>query len=105
MNQNIPSSSLTYDTYSRVFEFLKNLETDSRTESTATDRKIAQLKVQRKRQRENAKKIKQRIREQTEKLRLNEQEIDKIDLNISKLKSIRDNEKCEINGVGGVKTK
>ena len=68
MNQNIPSSNPTYDTSSRVFEVLKNLATDSRTESTATDRKIAQ----RKRLRENAKNIKQRIREQTEKLRLNE---------------------------------
>ncbi len=64
MNQNIPSSNPTYDNSSRVFEFLKNLATDSRTESRATDRKIAQLKAQRKRMRENAKKIKQRIREQ-----------------------------------------
>ncbi len=92
MNENIPSSNPTYDTSSRVFEFLKNLATDSRTESMAIDCKIAQLKAQRKRLRENAKKIKQRIREQTEKLRLNEQEIDSIDLNISKLQSIRDNE-------------
>jgi hypothetical protein len=81
MNQNIPSSNPTYDTSSRFFKFLKNLATDSRTESTATDRKIAQ----RKRLRENAKNIKQRIREQTEELRLNEQQIDNVDLNISKL--------------------
>ncbi len=88
----MPSSNPTYDTSSRVFEVLKNLATDSRTGSTATDRKIAQLKAQRKRLRENAKKIKQRIREQTEKLRFNEQEIYNIDFNINKLQSFRDNE-------------
>jgi septal ring factor EnvC (AmiA/AmiB activator) len=92
INQNMPSSNPTYDTSSRVFEVLKNLATDSRTGSTATDRKIAQLKAQRKRLRENAKKIKQRIREQTEKLRFNEQEIYNIDFNINKLQSFRDNE-------------
>jgi len=54
------------------------------------DRKIAQLKAQRKRLRENTKKIKQRIREQTEKLRLIEQEIDNIDLNVTKLQEIRE---------------
>jgi hypothetical protein len=46
--------------------------------------------------RENAKKIKQRIREQTEKLRLIEQEIDNIDLNVTKLQNIREDDEMDL---------
>jgi hypothetical protein len=46
--------------------------------------------------RENAKKIKQRIREQTEKLRLIEQEIDNIDLNVTKLQDLREDEEIDL---------
>ena len=77
---------------SRVFEFLKNVAIDTRSESTATDRKIVQFKAQRKTLRERNKKIKQRIREQIEKLKLNEQEIDNIEMSIAQLQDIRDNE-------------
>jgi chromosome segregation ATPase len=81
----IPNSSTSS---SRVLCFLESIARNTYSESTAIDRKIAQLKAQRKRLRENAKKIKQRIREQTEKLRLIEQEIDNIDLNVTKLQDI-----------------
>jgi hypothetical protein len=46
--------------------------------------------------RENAKKIKQRIREQTEALRLAEQEIDNINLSINNLNAIREDEEMDI---------
>jgi hypothetical protein len=46
--------------------------------------------------RENAKKIKQRIREQTEKLRLIEQEIDNIDMNVTKLQDIREDDEMDL---------
>jgi hypothetical protein len=46
--------------------------------------------------RENAKKIKQRIREQAEKLRLIEQEIDNIDLNVIKLQDLREDEEMDL---------
>ena len=52
-----------------------------------------QLKAQRKRLQECNKKIKQRIKEQRARLTLNEQEIDNVDMNISQLENIRDNEK------------
>jgi septal ring factor EnvC (AmiA/AmiB activator) len=78
----IPNSSTSS---SRVLCFLESIARNTYSESTAIDRKIAQLKAQRKRLRENSKKIKQRIREQTEKLRLIEQEIYNIDLSVTKL--------------------
>ena len=40
--------------------------------------------------------IKQRIREQTEKLRLIEQEIDNIDLNVTKLQDIREDDEMDL---------
>jgi hypothetical protein len=46
--------------------------------------------------RENSKKIKQRIREQSEKLRLIEQEIDNIDLNVTKLQDIREDDEMDL---------
>lgn len=93
MNSNVDGSiPAQTPSSSRVFNFLESLAKNTRSESTTTDRKIAQLKAQRKRLRECNKKIKQRIREQTEKLRLNEQEIDNIDMNIAQLQDIRDNE-------------
>ena len=85
----IPNSSTSS---SRVWQFLSDIAKDTRSESTAIDRKIAQLKAQRNKLRENAKKTKQRIREQTDKLRLYEQEIHNIDLNITKLQNIREDE-------------
>jgi hypothetical protein len=73
MNQNTPCSIPQIpDSSSRVLEFLQKVVQNTRAESTATDREIVQLRSQRKRLWEDAKKIKQRIREQTEKLRLTE---------------------------------
>ena len=93
MNTNVAGSIPAHTTSSsRVFEFLESVARNTRSESTATDRKIVQLKAQRKRLRECNKKIKQRIREQTEKLKLNEQEIDNIEMSIAQLQDIRDNE-------------
>ncbi len=93
LDQNVPGSNpVPVNSSLRVFEFLKDVASGSRADSTATDLKIAQLKAQKKRFLKNAKKIKQRIREQTVKLRLCEQQIDNIDMNISQLQSIRDNE-------------
>ena len=40
--------------------------------------------------------IKQRIREQTEKLRLIEQDIDNIDLNVTKLQDIRNDDEMDL---------
>jgi hypothetical protein len=72
------------------FSFLRPL-IKSCSKSTTTVREIVKLKAQRK----NCQKmIEQQIWEQTEKLRFNEQEIDKLDLNISKLQTIRDNEEA-----------
>ncbi len=97
MNHNVQGSIPNSSTSSsRVLHFLESVARNTHSESTAIDRKIAQLKAQRKRLRENAKKIKQRIREQTEKLRLIEQEIDNIDLNVTKLKNIRENEDMDV---------
>jgi peptidoglycan hydrolase CwlO-like protein len=97
MNHNvqgwIPNSSTSS---SRVLYFLESIARNTHSESTAIDRKIAQLKAQRKKLRENAKKTKQRIREQTDKLRLYEQEIDSIDLNITKLQNIREDEDIDV---------
>jgi septal ring factor EnvC (AmiA/AmiB activator) len=80
-----------FTSHPRIFDFLEDIAENARGESTAIDRKIAQLKCQRKKLRENIKKTKQRITEQTEKLRLFE-ELDNIELNISHLQSIRDND-------------
>jgi chromosome segregation ATPase len=97
MNHNVQGSIPNISTSSsRVWQFLSDIAKDTHCESTAIDRKIAQLKAQRKKLRENAKKTKQRIREQTEKLRLIEQEIDNIDLNVTKLKNIRENEDMDV---------
>jgi chromosome segregation ATPase len=69
MNNNIQGSIPNSSTsYSRVWQFLSDIAKDTHSESTTIDRKIAQLKAQRKKLRENAKKTKQRIREQTDKL-------------------------------------
>jgi chromosome segregation ATPase len=97
MNNNVQGSiPNSFTSSSRVLHFLESIANDTRSESTAIDRKISQLKAQRKRLRENAKKIKQRIKEQTEKLRLTEQEIDNIDLNITKLQDIREDEEMDL---------
>jgi chromosome segregation ATPase len=96
MNHNIQGSIPTSNSSSRVLHFLESIASNTRNESTAIDRKIAQLKAQRKRLRENAKKIKQRIREQTEKLILIEQEIDNIDLNVTKLQDIREDDEMDL---------
>jgi chromosome segregation ATPase len=97
MNHNVQGSIPNISTSSsRVWQFLSNIAKDTHCESTAIDRKIAQLKAQRKRLRENAKKIKQRIREQTEKLRLIEQEIDNIDLSVTKLQDIREDDEIDL---------
>ncbi len=96
MNQNTPCSIPQTLASSRVLEFLQKVVWNTRAESTATDRKIAQVSAQRKRLRENAKKIKQRIREQTERLRLAEQEIDNINLSISHLNAIREDEEMDM---------
>jgi chromosome segregation ATPase len=97
MNQNTPCSiPQTLASSSRVLEFLQKVARNTRAESTATDCKIAQLSAQRKRLREDAKEIKQRIREQTERLRLAEQEIDNINLSISHLNAIREDEEMDM---------
>jgi chromosome segregation ATPase len=97
MNNNIQGSIPNSSTSSsRVLHFLESIARNTHSESTAIDSKIAQLKAQRKRLRENAKKIKQRIREQTEKLRLIEQEIDNIDLNVTKLQDIREEDENDL---------
>jgi chromosome segregation ATPase len=97
MNNNVQGSIPNSSTSSsRVWQFLSDIAKDTHCESTAIDRKIAQLKAQRKKLRENAKKTKQRIREQTEKLRLIEQEIDNIDLNVTKLQNIREDEDIDV---------
>jgi peptidoglycan hydrolase CwlO-like protein len=74
--------------HSRVFDFLGNIAKDTHSESTAIDHKIVQLMCQRKKLQENFRKTKQRMKEQAEKLRLFEKEMDNIELNISQLKSI-----------------
>lgn len=89
----IPNSSTSS---SRVLHFLESIARNTYSESTAIDRKIAQLKAQHKRLRENAKNIKQRIREQTEKLRLIEQEIDNTDLNVTKLQNILEDDEMDL---------
>ncbi len=97
MNYNVQGSIPNSSTSSsRVLHFLESIARNTHSESTAIDRKIAQLKAQRKKLRENAKKTKQRIREQTDKLRLYEQEIDSIDLNITKLQNIREDEDIDV---------
>ncbi len=97
MNNNVQGSIPNSSTSSsRVLYFLESIARNTHSESTAIDRKIAQLKAQRKRLRENAKKINQRIREQTEKLKLIEQEIDNIDLNVTKLQDIREDEEMDL---------
>jgi peptidoglycan hydrolase CwlO-like protein len=97
MNNNVQGSIPNSSTSSsRVWQFLSDIAKDTHSESTAIDRKIAQLKAQRKKLRENTKKTKQRIREQTDKLRLYEQEIDNIDLNITKLQNIREDEEMDL---------
>jgi hypothetical protein len=48
---------------SRVWKFLSDIAENTHGESTAIDRKIAQLKAQSRKLKENAKKTKQRIRE------------------------------------------
>ncbi len=69
MNNNIQGSITNSSTSSsRVWQFLSDIAKDTHSESTKIDRKIVQLKAQRKKLRENAKKTKQRIREQTDKL-------------------------------------
>lgn len=78
----IPSSS------SRVHCFLAGLARSKNGDSSDLERKITQLKIQRKKLRENAKKIKQRIKEQTQKLLSTEQQIDNIDLNILNLEAL-----------------
>jgi hypothetical protein len=55
----------------------------------ATDHKFAQLMALRKRLRKNAKKIKRRIRIQTQSLRLTEKEINDIGLSINHLQAVR----------------
>ncbi len=62
---------------------------DTHAQSMATDHKFAQLMTQRKRLRKNAKKIKQRIRIQTQSLRLTEKEINDIGLSINHLQAVR----------------
>jgi peptidoglycan hydrolase CwlO-like protein len=97
MNHNVQGSIPHSSTSSsRVWQFLSDIAKDTHCESTAIDRKIAQLKAQRKKLRENAKKTKQRIREQTDKLRLYEQELDNIELNITKLQNIREDEEMDL---------
>jgi peptidoglycan hydrolase CwlO-like protein len=97
MNNNVQGSIPNSSTSSsRVLHFLESIARNTHSESTAIDRKIAQLKAQRERLRENAKKIKQRIREQTEKLRLIEQEIDNIDLNVTKLQDIQEDDEIDL---------
>jgi hypothetical protein len=54
----IPNSSTSS---SRVWQFLSDIAKDTDSESTTIDRKIAELKAQRKKLRENAKKTTQRI--------------------------------------------
>jgi cell division protein FtsB len=69
MNNNIQGSIPNSSTSSsRVWQFLSEIAKYTHIESTTINRKIAQLKAQRKRLRENAKKAKQRMREQTDKL-------------------------------------
>jgi peptidoglycan hydrolase CwlO-like protein len=97
MNHNVQGSIPNSSTSSsRVLHFLESIARNTHSESTAIDRKIAQLKAQRKKLRENAKKTKQRIKEQTDKLRLYEQEIDNIELNITKLQNIREDEEMDL---------
>ena len=66
----IPNNSVSS---SRVWKFLSDIAENTQSESTAIDREIAQLKAQRRKLKENVKKTKQRIREQTDKLKLYEQ--------------------------------
>jgi seryl-tRNA synthetase len=76
----------------RIQQFLKTASINAHSESISTDTRIIKLKAQKKKLRENIKKTKQRITEQIEKLRLFEQEMDNIELNISNLQKIRDKE-------------
>jgi hypothetical protein len=67
MNNNVQDSIPNSSTSSsRVLYFLESIARNTHSESTAIDRKIAQLKAKRKKLREYAKKTKQRIREQTD---------------------------------------
>ncbi len=67
MNTNASGSIPNNSTSSRVWKFLSDIAENTHSESTAIDRKIAQLKAQRRKLKENARKTKQRIREQTDK--------------------------------------
>lgn len=72
----------------RVFKFLEDVAKDTKGESSDCIRKVTQLKIQRKKIKENIKKIKQRIKEQAARLISLEQQIENIDLNIITLKNI-----------------
>ncbi len=80
INLNTPGSIPQIPASSWVLQIIHAVALDTRPEPTTTYRKIAQIIAQRKRLRENAKTIMQRVRIQTENLRLTEQEIDNIDL-------------------------
>ncbi len=55
MNTNAPGSNLNNSTSSsRVWKFLSDIAENTHSESTAIDRKIAQLKAQRRKLKENA---------------------------------------------------
>ena len=96
MNANVLGSIPNYSS-SRVFKFLSDIAENTHSESTAIiDRKIAQLKAQRKKLKENTKKTKQRIQEQTDKFRLYQQEIDNLEMSITKLLNIREDDEMDM---------
>ena len=77
-------------------KFLSDIAENTHSESTAIDRNIAQLKAQRRKLKENTKKTKQRIKEQTDKLRLYQQEIDNLEMSITKLLNIREDDEMDM---------
>ena len=87
--QTVGSNPANAQSAQRVLKFLEDVALHTRGESNEVERKIVQLKAQRKRLRENAKKIRQRIKEQTAKLLSAELQIENIDLNIATLSNIK----------------
>lgn len=74
---------------SEVVNFLASLAKDNSSQNTAVERKIIQLKAQRKKTRERINKRKQRMREQVKLLRMDVQDFKNLTKSISKLNDLK----------------